>query len=258
MAFQSTNPEYNIISDSEISAVLSHFSPEMAFDTINFILQNKFEYYRPGIGNGNIITGYETLFKTSITTYPEYNGEFKDKRDDLYRAIIQNICNFHALEYRENPAADIYTTAFYLYDFLVSNFSEGIILFFTKYITKEKNNIFDSLQMQELRKNKDSSALYSKKVYDNSSKLAVIHANMEYVLTNLLGFDISFEDIISILYNDNKPVANLILSCICDTGDFYKNFYVRFVSTHLPEMITAIRLQLPSNVPTVDQNWLSQ
>lgn len=251
MASQFLNSEYNIISDSEISSILSHFSPEMAFDTIDFILQNKSVYYSPAIAKANIINGYEMMFRQYLEQYPDYNKEFRENRDNLYRAIIDKICTSHNLSYNIDPGTDIFTLAFYLYQFLISDFSNYIIAFFTRYIIKEKTNIIEMIEA--IDKNKNSSTSYSKKIYKGgSNKLSVIHSNLDIVLENIRGFDISLEDIINVVFENDKNLAAMLNSSIIDNGAFYKNFYVSFLNIHFPEMITSIRLQLqpPTSIDT--------
>ena len=251
MASQFLNSEYNIISDSEISSILSHFSPEMAFDTIDFILQNKSVYYSPEIAKANIINGYEMMFRQYLEQYPDYNKEFRENRDNLYRAIIDKICTSHNLSYNIDPGTDIFTLAFYLYQFLISDFSNYIIAFFTRYIIKEKTNIIEMIEA--IDKNKNSSTSYSKKIYKGgSNKLSVIHSNLDIVLENIRGFDISLEDIINVVFENDKNLAAMLNSSIIDNGAFYKNFYVSFLNIHFPEMITSIRLQLqpPTSIDT--------
>lgn len=255
MAFRSNNADFAIVADSEVSSVLSHFSTEMAFDAMDNILQNKFRPYAPAIAN--IVGSYEQNFKIAMAQYPNFNREFGEQRNELYNGIIQKLCNYHNLQYIEQPGADPYMIAFHLYQFLVSDFAKNIVFFFSAYIDREKNGIFDMLNMAEMRKNKDSSTLYSKKIYKgNSSKLSVIHANLGVVLDNIRSFDVTFEDIVNIV--TNKAVAKFITSSVQDTGDFYRNFYVPFIEQYKAESITNIRLGLqPIPVNGGIENYLA-
>lgn len=239
----STNTDFAILTDSEISSILSYFSEEMAFDIIDNALSNTYRPYAPALAN--IVEAYEQQFKLSMESYKGLSAELKNKRDDLYNAIIIKVLNHYGLQYVEQPNVDTYSMAYYVYKFLVSEFSTNVLYFFTKYIDKEKTSIANFINTEELRKNKDSSTIYSKKVISGpgSSKLQLIHANLDTVLTAMGGFDISIYDIINTLYSFGN-VSALLNNSIVDTGDFFKTYYMNYINIHRAESITRIRLGL--------------
>lgn len=244
----STNTDFAILTDSEISSILSYFSEDMTFDIIDNALSNTYRPYAPTLAN--IVEAYEQNFKINMERYQGLSAELKDKRDDLYNAIIKKVLNHYGLQYVEQPNIDTYTMAYYVYKFLVSEFSANVLYFFVAYIDKEKTSIANIINMDELRKNKDSSSVYSKKVITGpgSSKMQVIHANLDLVLDAMGGFDVTIYDIINTLYSYGG-INTLLTNSIVDTGDFFKTFYMNYINTYKAESITKIRLGLQP-VPT--------
>lgn len=243
----STNSDFAILTDSEISSVLSYFSEDMAFDVIDAALRNTYRPYAPALAN--IVEAYEQNFKLSMENYQGISSELKLKRDELYNSIIIKVLNHYGLQYIEQPNVDTYTVAYYLYRFLVSEFSANVLHFFLIYIDKEKTGIANIIDADELRKNKDSAGLYSKKAFNGVSgpgaaKLQLIHANLDLALDAMGGFDISIYDIINTLYSYDRNVATLLTNSIVDTGDFFKAFYMNYINLYKPECVTKIRLGL--------------
>lgn len=244
MAFEPNNAEYTIVSDREIAAVLSYFTPDMIQNVLDDVLNEKTRPYSTNIGN--LVNAYETNFKIAVSNYPNYADNLQRIRIETFETVMDRICNFHNIEWELNPGMDLYTAAFYTYQFLISNFKINITRFFSNFIIREKNNIYEALKLSEMKKNKDSSSLYSRKVYNGlDSKISVIHANLDYVLTQISGFDISLDTIIENVYFGDKNVIQILQSVLVDKGDFFRNFYVSVLnSSGRAELITAIRLQL--------------
>ncbi len=246
MAFQSTNIEYQIVTDSEVASVISHFSEDMIYDILLNNLQNKFRPYAPSLPN--LVLSYENNFKQFMQQYPNYQEDFSKKREEVYLNIIQELCKFHNLEYiGNNEFIDVYSSAYLLYDFFISNFTKNIITFFVNYINREKNSLYEILNLAEMKKNKDSATLYSKKLYKNcNGKIAMIHANIELVVNQICFCDIDLNTLLDIVYMDRKNVAKTIGSMIGDKGSFFNQFYVPFVQA--PEfkyiILSEISLQL--------------
>lgn len=244
MAFEPNNSEYAIVSDTEIATVLNYFTPDMIQNVLDDVLEEKMRPYSTNIGN--LINAYETNFKIAVSNYPNYAEELQRVRIETFESVMNRICNFHNIEWELEPGMDLYTMAFYTYQFLISNFKINITKFFSNFITREKDNIYDALKLSELKKNKDSSSVYSRKIYNGlDSKISVIHANLDYVLSQISGFDINLDTVIENVYYGDKNVIQALQSILADKGDFYKTFYVEVLNgTGRAELITAIRLQL--------------
>lgn len=249
MSFETNNSEYGIVSDREIASILGNFTPDMIIGMLDDILIDKIRPYSSNIGN--LIAAYESNYIATVAQYPILSDELISLREQTYETIMKRICEFHNLEYEMDPGMDIYSLALYTYEFLVSNFKMNIATFYRNYIMKEKNNIYESFNLAELKRGKDSSSSYSRRVYKGGNqKISVIHANLDYVIAQMSSFDIDLPTIIEHVYMGNKPVTKMLQSALSDTGDFYHQFYVGTMdSIYRAELITDIRLSLQP-VPT--------
>lgn len=243
MAFESTNTEYGIVSDREIASVLGNFTPDMVLNIIEDNLVDKMRPYSQNIGN--LVASYELNYKASIANYPMCAEDLTLLRERSYESILKRICEFHNLDYEMDPGMDLYTVAFLVYRFLISEYKSNICTFYRNYIMKEKFNIYKAFNLSELKKSKSSSSSYSRIYTGGNPQLSVIHANMDYVITQMCGFDIDLNAIIETVYMGDKNVTRLLQSVLYDRGDFFKQFYVGTITgPDRAEIITNIRLQL--------------
>lgn len=238
------NADYEVISNAEISSVINKYSPDMTYMTISQILKNKGV---PQINPmGNLVASYESNFKFDLKKYSQFQSDMLERRAELYSSIIDMVCSFHNLSYQELPNTDVYSSAFYIYQFLVSDFYHSVISFFVNYLKREAVEICKMLETQDIAKN--PMYQYAKKRYGSKSDLSIIHTNLSYVLDNMQGFDITMEDIIDNVYVGSFEAvntANFLKSALRDNGDFFKTFYVPAVSGfQRSDAVTNIRLQL--------------
>lgn len=232
---------YNINTEGEISRILSHFNSEFIFDIIKDNLQQKYSY--TPIAAPNIIASFEQNFKQIKDQYQTGYDEIDAVRLNTYREIINIICNEYNLVFNDDDNLDYYSAAFYLYDFLVSNFAPYMTFFFANYIYKERNSIYESLDLGNLKKNKDNSTVYGKKIYKDI-KLAIITANVDYIIDNMCNYDISLMDILESIY-PNKNIINYIYSIISPREDFFKSVYVNILRGEArPIYLSSIKLEL--------------
>lgn len=240
---QSNSLLYNIVSDNQLASILSYFDSDYIHSIVDNSLQCRFRPYNPPMPN--LVNSLEMDYKSVINQYTE-TEESKQIRYSSYCDIIRIICDRCDIDYNiEN--VDIYSAASTIYDLLISNFTNNIINFFTNYIIKERNTLYNGLNLAALKKNKDSSTIYNKKIFSNSIKMAIINANLEYVLDSIKVFDIPFEEILSFIYP--KEICNFITSTFLPRNDFYKTTFVPILE--IPEckvlLLTSIRLNLQSN-----------
>lgn len=243
MSFITNNTEFGIMSDSEITSIISNFSDDMIMDIINKNAENKFRPYQYYVGN--LISAIENIFKSNAENYPQFFIESSQRRDELYRKILSYICSLHGLSLNINENTDLYSLTYFLYDFTISRFSINIINFFANYIVNETNTLYDYLNLSESKKNKDSSTLYSKKVFKNNSKLAAIHANLEIVIDSICGFDIDMETLISVTTYD-KNITGLLTSNISEIHNLFRILFVPYIKDprYRAVIITLIRMRL--------------
>ena len=238
------NNDYVIISNRELSSVLTYFSPEMVERVIDDNLEDRIRDRSPVIGN--MVESYESNFKLAIDSYADINRELVEYRYNTYRMIISKLCRIHNLSVTIPENEDPYTLAFYVYDFLISRFQDNIIDFFFNYINQEKDNLYDRLSLEDLRKSKDSTSIYTKKIAKNGDvKMAIICANLHSVLYNMSGFDITLEDIFRYVYLGHPNVSNYLTERIADIGNFYQQYIAPVITgTDNQIIITHLRLLL--------------
>lgn len=229
----SNNEILNLVNESETSMIITHFDFDFLVDIIEDNLIRRIDPYQPSLPN--IISAIEQNFKLTYSNDEVrtlYGVEALEKRNQMYKSIIALLCSRHNLQigYLDEESVDLYSLCYFLYDFLVSNFRTAIVSFFTMYIYKEKNELYNNLGLNDLKKSKDSSTIYGKKLYKNQ-KIAIINANLELVLNAISGFDISFEDILNTVYTD-KNISKYIQDNIVPINDFYKEIYVAVLSNN--------------------------
>lgn len=240
----SANTDYEVTNDNELAYILSKFDIDYVYTTVTESLANKLRMYDMPLPN--IVISFEHAFKQVEEDYPDSKQQIWTTREDVYNNIIRTLCDNYQLVFDDNDTYDKFTSAMYMYNFLVSNFQNNIINFFVTYIIKEKSSIYEMLSLSDSRKNKDSSTIYAKKVFKNP-KLGVISANLEYVLTNICNsFDIGFDDYLEIIYpNTDKIIRDHLLAVLRPTNDFFKEYIGSCFNTPFrPILLTAIRLGL--------------
>lgn len=242
---------YNICNESELTNILSNFNSEFIFTIVQDNIGQRFNNYT--IGMVNIVSAYEQYFKQLIDTYPDNTQDIVEKRNQVYIDIINILCSDSAYGLQFNGTEDLYSAAFLLYGFLVSDFQNNIINFFTNYIIREKNTLYDMLNLNALKKNKDSSTIYTKKLFKNT-KLAIIAANLEYVLNSITAFDIDFDTLLNNVYAD-RNIVKTIESIAAPRYDFYKYQFATILNTPLRTIIiTEVRLKLQTLAMSDDVN----
>lgn len=255
MSFITNNTEFGIVSDSEITSIISNFSDDMIIDIIQRNAETKFRPYQYYVGN--LIMAIESQFKANDENFPQFHAETIQRRNEIYTNILNTLCSLHGLSFEIDENTDLYSLTYFLYDFIISRFTINIINFFANYIVKETNSIYDYLHMNELKKGKDSSSSYSKKLFKGNSKLAVIHANIEVVIDNMCGFDIEMGDLISITTGDPK-ISALITNNISEVHNLFKKLFVPYVRDprYKAVIITLIRMRLQEMEANINQETL--
>jgi hypothetical protein len=109
--------------------------------------------------------------------------------------------------------------------------------------------------MGTLKRNKDSSTMYSKKIYRNT-RLGIICANLDVVIDNVNVFDIDFNTYVNTVYgNENKVIAKHIEMIVSPINDFFKTYISsQFATAMRPVLITSIRLRLQELASESDLN----
>lgn len=248
---------YEISNESNIIDILAHFDSNYIFD----ILEDKLEHinFSSSQIEPNIVASFETNFKNMNDQFPGDSQNIRNIREQVYRDIIRILTNKFNLKFNTvDDTIDLYTAAYYLYDFVVCNRNSIMINFFTAFIINNKESLCTTLNMDDFRKNKDSAAAYGKRVYQDY-KFAIISANMPNVINYISNLDITLVNIFQSTYKDLKLVQFLD-NAFADKGNFFKDFYCNILNKpeELPIIITNIRLALQSHVGNISSTDIEE
>ena len=132
-----------------------------------------------------------------------------------------------------------------------------MITFFANFIYKERSSLYDALNLSEMKKNKDGSTIYGKKIYKDV-KLAVINANIDTVIKAVCDTDIPFHSIISLICGNNSELKTYFLSIVSANQDFMNTAYIPVLNSDIQaEIITGIRFKLQQIAISHDQAMTS-
>lgn len=242
MSFISNNVDFGIVSDSEITSIISNFSDDMIMDIIYKNSANKFRPYQHYVGN--LIGAMENIFKMNQENFPQFQKETLERRNEIYFNILSSLCSSNGLKLNIDENTDLYSLAFVLYDFTISKFTINMINFFANYIIHESSSLFEYLNLRELKKNKDNSSSYSKKIFKGNSKLATIHANLEVVMDNICAFDIGLDTLVYMSTLD-KNITSFIVNNINEVSNLFKTLFVPYIKgPNRAIIITLVRMRL--------------
>ena len=178
----SNNTEYEITQENELAYILSRFNQDYVYITIEESLKNRLKPY--SFTMPNIIMALKYEFEAAKINYNNI-PEISILEKDNYIRIIEILCgryNLTCMPMEED--LDLFSIAYHLYDFLVCNFQKNIVNFFTNFILSEKDALYKMLELNNIKKNKDTSTLYVKKIFKDY-KLGIISANLEYVVQSI-------------------------------------------------------------------------
>ncbi len=228
---------YNMIAEGEVANILAHYNSDYVMNLIEDNIKNRFKY-NILLANPNIVYSFEMNFKDLMERYPSDVENIMQVREERYSDIISLICNSFNLSYIADTSIDLYNIAYNLYDFLVAKFSQNVVVFFSRFIYQNQDQLYDALDLQRYKKDKNSSISYIKKVYDNS-KMAVIISRIYDVIYFISGMNIPMEVFLSYCYP--IEMVNFFTSIIAPNGDLIKDSF-RLIES--PELMSDIRLEL--------------
>ena len=252
-SFTANSQTYNVVTENELVEVLSHYNSDFVFSIIDQCLKYRFMNV-PVTQYPNVVAGWEQNFKAIIAQYGDSSREEVMRvRNETYREIIDTICKEFNMSFTIDDTVDLYSAAYHMYELMVSNFTDNMVTFFANFIYKERSYIYDSLNLAEMKKNKDSSTIYGKKIYKDI-KLAVINANIDAVVTGVCSMDIPYHLIISTIFGNNSDKKKFIMTITAGGADFFQTAYVRVLNSDIrADIITAIRFKLQEIAMIHDQ-----
>lgn len=234
---------YQVNAERDITVILSRFNTNYIYDCIDnaLLAKNTAQFIIP---NPNLVRSLEDNFIIMQQNFPDDKENILACREDTYNEIINYLCSKFNLSFNDNDEIDLYSAAYYLYEFLVSGYLTRLTEFYSKYILQEKNNLYKSFNLDKFKKTTNIN--YNKKLFkDNITSTILIQ--ISYVIDQLLAFDFDMETIVNIVY-DNNDIAKFITSIFYDNGYFY-NFYKQDICNPYikPIIITNIRLFIQNN-----------
>lgn len=240
------NVAYNIVAENELSIILSHYSTEFVISVVEEALNRRKTEF-PIMQIPNIVAAWESNFNMIISDYidyPQAREEVIAVRNSTYSEIIKCICKEFNLNFTIDEYVDIYTAAYNMYDFFVCCYANNLVNFICNFIFREKASLYEAMSLSEYKKNKDSGTIYGKKLFKDV-RLAIINANLNKVIDYISVMDIPLYNIFA--SNPNTFMGNYMNSIVSTEGDFFKNFYMQTLNSHLrADYLTAIRLTLNS------------
>ena len=192
-----------------------------------FNITHRFRLY--DLPSPNIVNSYEMTFKQLTNGFSSNVDDIAETRIRVYRNIINKICSYYNLQFNDNSEIDYFSAAYWLYDFLISRFTQNLVNFYSFYLVNERESLDLNMGLSQMRRENDTVYSYSKRIFKDP-KLAAVHANLEYVIDQMSAFDIDLWTILSYDYSNNPNLAQYIYSLITDTGNFYKDQYVDFIN----------------------------
>lgn len=228
--------------ENELAVILSHYNSNFVCDIVN----DQISRIRSGSSMmistpPNVVAAWEQNFKAILDQYGAENAtKIQEVRYETYKEIIDIICQSYNLNFTIADI-DIYSAAYTLYDFFVCRLTNYITKFYSTYVYKERSSIYESMGLSEMKKNKDSSTIYGKRMYKDI-KIAVITANITRIIENInSASEFDFTTFISIVLNDDRTLCKYLLSLVSDNGNFFYDIIIPTFNNNIAEYITGIR-----------------
>lgn len=242
--FQYNPAVTNVNIDNQLAGLLSYFNDDYIIDVIKDSIANRLRIY--STPSPNVVAAYEATFKQLTDGFSSNTDEIYETRRRVYMNIINVICQYYDLTFNDNDETDYYSAAYWLYDFLVSNFTEHLKTFYSTFLIRESAPIVSALDLVNHRKENDTTLGYSKRLFKDPN-IAMIHCDLEYVIAQIDTFNIDLNTILTYTYQSNPNLPTYISGLITDyTGRFFKNHYQSFVigSRESADILTYIKLSL--------------
>lgn len=222
--FMTNNKIYEFQSTNQVATILSYFDSNYIMDVVEDELQKKLNKFDT-IPSPNIVESFELIFKQLYPIYPTDTDNIDDSRQETYRSIIKSIANRYNLIYNIDNVDDIsylYSLAKYMYDFYVSKFDLYLVDFYVRFLQDQKEEIYNALNLEMYKKNKDVSTNYSSAVFEDN-KLAIISANLPMVLKFISSMPVLDSSIYQYTYN-NDDIVSLFTDNINTTASIYQMY----------------------------------
>lgn len=237
--------DYNIEAENACARLLTQFNSNFIYDICDNALDVKDS---PSITTTpNIVTAAEFTFNDLLSQFPADEVNIKQVRDTTHLEIIDKLCTHYRITFIDPGDEYHFLLARNLYFLLASGYSRCLIKFLSSRIYKNKNELYDLIANQDVKKSKDTTTSYYKRVCKNDPKLGYIISNIGLVLDYILGLDISFYEILEYIFVDST-----IVELMANAFKFEDEFYNEYRNTmkmdiYRPTIENCIILQLQSH-----------
>lgn len=235
----------NIDTDYAIGSILSRFDSEYITSVIQNSIENKFRPFSEPMPN--MVAVLSRQFKGVLDNAPDYKDDVLEVETRTYQEICQMICNNYNLvldlDNDQLYGDTLRTFAFTMYDIFVARFTDYIIQFFTSYIMRNLDYIYNYLADNDTTKKARENSIQAQKVYVNP-KFALVHSNLNQVILNMASYDIPLYELLS--YIVDQQTAAFICSFVTDAGDIYKYHFASYIldKNTMSGILTSVKLQL--------------
>lgn len=254
--FLSNNKAYEVQANNQVASLLAEFDSGYIMGVIEDTLNQVFTHFDI-ISRPNIVQSFETNFKEMYNIYESDLDNINQCRIETYQTIIDYICKKFQLYFRQPENVDLYTLAYFLYDFFVSRMNVYMIQFYVKHIIAEKENLINFLNIEELKKEKDPNFVYNQRVYGNDM-MASIATNLPIVLKTLAECTrVTDHQIYVYTYGQQPDIVQLIEDSVSPTVPIFNRYNsILFNDSLYGPILTHIRIQLQQVMgdPTSIQN----
>lgn len=243
--FLINNKEYEIKANNQLSVILSQFDATYIMNVIEDTLGRQLNSFNL-MGPPNAVESFELMFKELYETYPEDHTNIDDSRIEVYREIIDSICRHMQLSFQETERLDLYTMAYYLYDFYVAHLNNYLVTFYDRYIQSEKDNLCANYRLEGLERKRDMGASYVHYAFGDDETMALVVANLPLVLSNLRQMPIPDEYVYRTIYGpQNESIVQLFIQNVVPRGSVFGLFNTLLFNEQLyPTIVTHIRMAI--------------
>jgi hypothetical protein len=242
--FLSNNKAYEVQANNQVASLLAEFDSGYIMGVIEDTLNQVFTHFDI-IARPNIVQSFETNFKEMYNIYESDLDNINQCRIETYQTIIDIICKKFELYFRQPENADLYSLAYFLYDFFVSRMNIYMVEFYVKHILAEKENIIHFLNMEELMKSKDPNFIYNQRIYRNDT-LATIATNLPLVLRTLASnTQVTDHQIYMYTYGQQPNIVQMIEDSVSSTIPIFSRYNsILFNDSLYGPIITYIRIKM--------------
>lgn len=257
VGFLMNNQDYEIQANNQIAVLLSEFDADYVMGIIEDTLNQVFTQFDM-IPRPNIVQSFENTFKELYSIYPTDIDNINQLRVETYQTIIRFICEKFNLRFIQTDAIDLYTIAFFLYDFFVAKLNIYMVQFYVKHLLAEKDNIISNLQIEGIKKN-DPNMSYNRLAFGNDETLALIATYLPTILHQFAASNqVLDHTVYSYIYGQQTEIISIFESSVSPNVSLFQRFNsLLFDPALYGPIITYIRLQFQQTVSNVDTNPIS-